>query len=490
MNLRSLLNEVQFECIKGNLDITVSDIIYDSNRVENNALFVCIPGARADGHDHIEEAVKKGAIALIVEKDIEIKDYVTVIKVSSARKALAYLSAAFFGHPAKELKTIAITGTKGKTTTSYMIKAALEKADKKTGLIGTIGAMIGDEHITLKNTTPVSYELHKMFRKMVDQGCEYVVMETSSQGFKLDRTAGIEFDYGIFTNFSPDHIGPAEHENLEEYLECKSMLFRQCKHGIINVDDENYKNIISGHKCDLKTYGCENQADLMASDIKFLKEKGRIGIEFKTKGDLNEDIKLFIPGRFSVYNALATISLCLHIGISDSFIVNSLALVQVKGRVELLPVSDKFTLLIDYAHNEVSTRSILTTLKEYNPGRIICVFGGGGNRPKMRRYDMGKVVSELADFAVLTCDNPRDEEIKSINNDIKEGLAVNSGKYIEIDDRKEAIRYAILNALEDDMIVLLGKGHEDYQEIKGVKHYFDERVAVAEIIQERGKQSQ
>lgn len=487
MNLRSLLNDVQFECIKGNLDITVSDIIYDTNRVENNSLFVCIPGSRVDGHDYIEEAIKKGAIALIVEKDIEVNGYVTVIKVSSTRKALAYLSAAFFNHPAKELKTIAITGTKGKTTTSYMIKSALEKSDKKTGLIGTIGAMIGDELIPLKNTTPVSYDLHKMFRRMVDEGCEYVVMETSSQGFKLDRTQGIEFDYGIFTNFSPDHIGPAEHESLEEYLECKKMLFKQCKHGIVNADDEKFKEITEGHLCNIKTYGCNNQSDLMAYDINFIKEKGRIGIEFKTKGIFNEDIKLFIPGRFSVYNALATILLCTELGINETGIVNSLALVQVKGRVEILPVSDKFTLLIDYAHNEVSARSILTTLKEYNPGRIVCVFGGGGNRPKMRRFDMGKVVSELADFAILTCDNPRDEEIQNINNDIKEGLAVNNGKYIEIDDRKEAIKYSIENAKEDDMIVLLGKGHEDYQEIKGVKHYFDERIAVAEIMQEFGK---
>lgn len=484
MNLRSLLKDLKFECIKGNLDITVSDIIYNSNNVINNSLFVCVSGAKTDGHDHIEEAVKKGAIALIVEKDIEVNGYVTVIKVPSTRQALAYLSAAYFDYPAKDLTTIAITGTKGKTTTSYMIKYALEKADKKVGLIGTIGAMIGDELIPLTNTTPVSYELHKMFRQMVDAGCEYVVMEASSQGFKLDRTAGIEFDYGIFTNLSRDHIGPAEHESMEEYLECKTMLFRQCKKGIINIDDEKSKDIIEGSTCEIQTYGCEKKADLMATDINFIKENGRIGIEFKTNGLFNENIKLFIPGRFSVYNALSTILICLDLGISDTNIINSLAMVQVKGRVEIIPVSDKFTLLIDYAHNELSTRSILTTLKEYNPSRIVCVFGGGGNRPKMRRFDMGKVVSELADFAILTCDNPRDEEISNINNDIKEGLAVNNGKFIEIEDRKEAIKYAIMNAGEGDMIVLLGKGHENYQEIKGVKHHFDEREAVAEIIKE------
>ncbi len=484
MNLRSLLNDISFECVKGNLDITISDIVYDSKNIIENSLFVCIQGARTDGHDYIEDAIKKGAIALIVEKDVEVNNYVTVIKVPSTRKALAYLSACYFNNPAKELTTIAITGTKGKTTTSFMIKEVLKKAEKKVGLIGTIGAFINDEYIPLKNTTPMSYDLHKMFRKMVDAGCEYVVMETSSQGFKLDRTLGIQFDYGIFTNFSRDHIGPAEHETMEEYLECKSMLFKQCNQGILNADDENWKNMIKDCVCEVKTYACNNKADLMGENIEFIKEKGKIGIKFNTSGELQDELKVFIPGNFSVYNSLATLSLCNCLDINENTIINALAVVQVKGRVELLNVSDKFTLLIDYAHNEVSTRSILTTLKEYNPKRIICVFGGGGNRPKMRRYDMGKVVSEFADLSILTCDNPRDEEISSINNDIKEGLALNNGQYIEIEDRKQAIKYAIDNAKEDDMIVLLGKGHENYQEIKGVKYHFDEREAVEEIMME------
>jgi UDP-N-acetylmuramoyl-L-alanyl-D-glutamate--2,6-diaminopimelate ligase len=294
MNLRHLLKDIKFECIKGNLDISISDILYDSRKVVNNSLFICISGVNTDGHDYIHKAVEKGAIAIVVEKDMEVNDYVTVIRVESTRVALAYLSAAYFNYPAKELKTIAVTGTKGKTTTTYMIKEVLDRAEKKTGLIGTIGAVILDEHRPLNHTTPMSYDLHKLFREMADSGCEYVIMETSSQGFKLDRTAGIEFDYGIFTNFSPDHIGPGEHETLEEYLFCKSMLFKQCKKGIINKDDKNWKKITAGHTCEIMTYGCMEQADLVAEKISFLKEKGKIGVSFQTKGSFDKDIRLYI----------------------------------------------------------------------------------------------------------------------------------------------------------------------------------------------------
>lgn len=487
MKLRKICEEIEYTLLQGSLETEVRDIIYDSRKIAPETMFVCMVGAVTDGHKYIPDAVEKGASVIVLEKEEEaaqIPENITVLKVESARLALALMSAALFDHPARKLVTIGLTGTKGKTTTTYMIKKVLEMAGKKVGLIGTIGAMVGEEHLPSKNTTPESYELHRMFAAMVEVGCEYVVMEVSSQGLKLDRTAGILFDYGIFTNLSPDHIGPAEHASFEEYMECKSLLFRQCKIGVVNADDEHVDGILKGHTCEVKTFSAEKEADLMASDIGFINEDGKLGMHFKVTGCMDCQAKVHIPGRFSVYNSMVTMLVCHLAGISDEAILEGLSKVQVKGRVEMLPVSKDYTLIIDYAHNEVSTRSVLTTLMEYHPKRLICVYGGGGNRSKLRRYDMGEVTGEMADLCVLTCDNPRDEEIRDINNDIKVGLARSNGKYIEIDDRKEAIAYCMKNAKPGDMIVLLGKGHEDYQEIKGVKYHFDEREAVAEILDE------
>lgn len=488
MKLSQICKELEYECLQGNMETEVRDIIYDSRKIGADTLFVCMVGAVTDGHKYIPDAIEKGASVIVLERAEEaeqIPERITVLKVASARRALALMSAALFDYPARKLITIGLTGTKGKTTTTYMIKNVLEMAGKKVGLIGTIGALIGDEKIPSKNTTPESYELHRMFAAMVEAGCEYVVMEVSSQGLKLDRTAGIFFDYGVFTNLSPDHIGPAEHASFEEYLECKSLLFRQCKVGIVNVDDEHWEAILKGHTCEVRTFSAEKkEVDLAASDIGFINEEGKLGMHFSTTGCMECEAKVHIPGRFSVYNSLVTMLVCHLAGISDEAILEGLEKVQVKGRVEMLPVSKDYYLIIDYAHNEVSTRSVLTTLLEYHPKRLICVYGGGGDRSKLRRYDMGEVTGEMADLCVLTCDNPRSEEIRDINNDIKVGLAKSNGKYIEIDDRKEAIAYCITNARPGDMIVLLGKGHEDYQEIKGVKYHFDEREAVAEILDE------
>ena len=487
MKLSKICEEIEYTLLQGSFETEVRDIIYDSRKIAPETMFVCMVGAVTDGHKYIPDAIDKGASVIVLEREEEaaqIPESITVLKVVSARLALALMSAALFDHPARKLVTIGLTGTKGKTTTTYMIKKVLEMAGKKVGLIGTIGVMIGEEHLPSKNTTPESYELHRMFAAMVEAGCEYVVMEVSSQGLKLDRTAGILFDYGIFTNLSPDHIGPAEHASFEEYMECKSLLFRQCRIGIVNADDEHVEGILKGHTCEVKTFSAEKEADLMASDIGFINEDGKLGMHFKVSGCMDCQAKVHIPGRFSVYNSMVTMLVCHLAGISDEAILEGLSKVQVKGRVEMLPVSKDYTLIIDYAHNEVSTRSVLTTLMEYHPKRLICVYGGGGNRSKLRRYDMGEVTGEMADLCVLTCDNPRDEEIRDINNDIKVGLARSNGKYIEIDDRKEAIAYCMKNAKPGDMIVLLGKGHEDYQEIKGVKYHFDEREAVAEILDE------
>ncbi len=493
MKLEQICGEIEYRLLKGTMETEVKDIIYDSRKIAKDTMFVCMVGAITDGHNYIKDAVEKGASAIVVEREeaaAQIPDSITVIQVKSTRYALALMSAALFDHPARKLITIGLTGTKGKTTTTYMIKSVLEMAGKKVGLIGTIGALIGDEKLPSKNTTPESYELHRMFAAMVEAGCEYVVMEVSSQGLKLDRTAGIEFDYGVFTNLSPDHIGPAEHASFEEYLECKSMLFSKCKKGIINADDVHSEEILKNHTCEVYSFATEKTeflgkpVDLAAYEIGYIKENGKLGMDFKVKGVMECEAKVHIPGRFSVSNSLVTMLVCHLAGISNEAIQKGLEKVQVKGRVEMLPVSKDYYLIIDYAHNEVSTRSVLTTLLEYHPKRLICVYGGGGNRSKLRRYDMGEVTGAMADLCVLTCDNPRDEEIKDINEDIKVGLAKSNGKYIEIEDRKEAIAYCMTHAQPGDMIVLLGKGHEDYQEIKGVKYHFDEREAVAEILDE------
>ena len=306
MKLRELCSEFKYECLSGSMDVDVRDVIYDSRKITEGTVFVCMVGAVTDGHKYIPDAVKKGASAIVVERADEaqqIPDQVTVIQVESARRALAYMSAALFGHPDRKLVTIGITGTKGKTTTTYMIKSVLEMAGKKVGLIGTIGAMIGDEHIPSKNTTPESYELHRMFAAMVEAGCEYVVMEVSSQGLKLDRTAGILFDYGVFTNLSPDHIGPAEHESFEEYLYCKSLLFRQCRVGIVNADDPHWEEILKGHTCQVRTFSAEGNdvkdqvVDLFASDIGYINEGGRLGMHFTVSGCMDCKVKVHIPGQ-------------------------------------------------------------------------------------------------------------------------------------------------------------------------------------------------
>ena len=480
MRLGHLLEKLEYRCVKGNIDTEVIDVVYDSRKVNEGSVFVCIQGTVRDSHDFIPDVIEKGAKAIVVEKDIDVQEDITVIRVDNSRKALAYLAAAYYGYPAEKLTMIGLTGTKGKTTTSYMIQSVLEEAGKKVGVIGTIGAVICGEKINTANTTPESFELQKLFAKMVESGCEYCVMEVSSQGLKMDRVAGFTFDIGVFTNFSADHIGPNEHKDLDEYLYCKSLLFRQCKLGIINRDDEHYKGAIKNHTCDILTFGFDNQADYRASDLSLVHEPGRMGIDFKVSGQMNCDVRTSTPGKFSVYNSLVALSVCNQLSIDQSFILDVLSKIRVRGRVEIVPVSDHFTIMIDYAHNAMSVESLLTTIREYEPKRVVCVYGGGGNRSKLRRYDMGELCGKMADLSILTCDNPRDEEISEINKDIKIGLARSNGKYIEIDDRKEAIFYSMDHAKEGDVIILLGKGHEDYQEIKGKKYHFSELEVIEE----------
>ena len=485
MKLTKLLERLDYEVLQGSDEIEITEFTNDSRKeMHEGSAFVCIKGAVFDGHDYVSEMAAKGASAVIVERDVEAPEGLTVIKVADTRYAQALASAAYFGYPAEELKVIGITGTKGKTTTTYMVKSILEGVGHKVGLIGTIESIIGDEVIPSKNTTPESFTIHEYFRKMVDAGCDCVVMEVSSQGLMLHRTAGIPFEIGIFTNLGEDHIGPNEHADFEDYKRCKGLLFKQCKLGIANVDDAHFADVFKEATCKIETFGFSEKADLRATDVKLVSTPGHLGVAYKASGLMNFDVEIDIPGTFSVYNSLTAIAVCSHFDVPAEKITAALKVAKVKGRIEMIKVSEDFTLMIDYAHNAMSLESLLTTLKEYNPKRLVCLFGCGGNRSKARRYEMGEVSGNLADLTIITSDNPRFEEPQDIINDIKIGIGKTEGEYVEIIDRKEAIRYAIEHAQTGDVIVLAGKGHEDYQEIKGVKYDMDERVLISEVVAE------
>ena len=482
MNLNFIIKDLNFSSIHGNTDIEVIDLIYDSRKVKNNSVFICLKGCSSDGHDFISNAVNAGAKVIVTNKEINIPG-VTTIVVENTRAALAHMSANFFGHPAEKIKTIGITGTKGKTTTSFMIKSILESAKIKAGIIGTMGVILDNEVIPLCNTTPESYEVQKYLNMMVKKGYEFAIIEASSIGLARNRLDAFTFDYGIFTNFSHDHIGDNEHKSYEEYLQAKSLLFRKCKTGFINVDDESHLEIIKNHSCKIITFGITKSADYLAKDLKLTNKENTIGVRFNLAGKINiDDIFISVPGKFNVYNSLAAVSLCNNLGIKSENIIFGLKKVKIKGSVEPVVNKSGYSIFIDYAHNALSMENVLKTLREYNPKRIITLFGAGGNRPKVRRFEMGETAGRLSDLCVITSDNPRFEDPLEIIKDIKEGIDKTKGDYVIVPNRKEAIKYCIENAKSGDMILLAGKGHEDYQEIKGVKYPFDERLIVSEIL--------
>ncbi len=484
MKLSEVLQGLKFEVLQGSTGISFRDIRNDSRKVQPGDLFFCISGAVSDGHKYVQDVAEKGAAVIVVEKPVAVPDTVTVIRVENTRYAMGMISSAFYGNPSEKLKVIGLTGTKGKTTTTYMIREMLERSGIKTGLIGTIEIMDGKQRIPANNTTPESMLLHKYLRDMVDNGCQAVVMEVSSQGLMLDRVVGVSFDYGIFTNLSKDHIGPNEHASFEEYRDWKAKLFTLCKTGIFNVDDANAGYMMEHATCEKVTYGEQADADYRAQDVELYREKGVLGIQYTLCGKLEAKIVVDLPGEFSVHNSLAAIAVADLLQVSVADIQNILKEVKVRGRVEMIPISDAFTLMIDYAHNAMALESLLTALRAYNPKRLIPLFGCGGNRSRDRRFEMGEVSGTMADFTIITSDNPRDEEPLAIMDDIETGMKKTTGAYVKIADRKEAIRYAILHAKEGDVVVLAGKGHEDYQEIHGVKHHMDERELICEILEE------
>lgn len=484
MKLKQLLERQRYEVLQGSDEGEITSLMNDSRKVEEGCAFVCISGVVVDGHEFVSEVANRGASAVIVEKNVKAPDNMTVIRVDNTRYALALMSAAYFGYPTEKLKVIGVTGTKGKTTTTYLIKSMLEEVGLKVGLIGTIETIIGEERIPAGNTTPESYIIQDYFAKMVEKGCDCAVMEVSSQGLMLDRTAGIPFEIGIFTNLGRDHIGPAEHKDFEDYKRCKSLLFRQCSLGIANVDDPYYKDIFSGAPCRVETFGFSEKADLRAVNLQLVAKPGYLGVDCHITGLMDFDVEIDIPGKFSVYNSLTAIAVCRHFQVPAEKIKKALKGAKVKGRIELVKVSEDFIMMIDYAHNAMSLESLLGTLREYNPTRLVCLFGCGGNRSRERRFEMGEVSGRLADMTIITSDNPRFEEPQDIIEDIKTGIHKTQGEYVEICNRKEAIRYAIEHGQKGDVIVLAGKGHEDYQEVRGVKYPMDERVLIKEVLEE------
>ena len=547
MLLRELLEDSSYVVLRGNENVELQGITADSRVVEPEMAFFCMAGAAQDGIDYVAEALKRGAVVIVADRDgeqqpsYEAKEFekevcgeevceknvcektvyekgdwqaserlariisivdereaalaesaersadgkemhsVTVVCVENIRKTLAYASDKWFGHPSRALVTIGVTGTKGKTTTTYLIKSILENAGRKVGLIGTNEVIIGRKHLEAGNTTPDALLLQSLLRQMVSEGLDTVVMEVSSQALKLHRTDGISFDYGIFTNLSPDHVAPGEHRDFEEYLECKSKLFQQCRVGIVNGDDPYVDRITEGHTCTLETYGMNEGNALRARNVICERKENKLGVHFDVTGSADFEAWILMPGRFSVYNALAAICLCRHFRVRESDIQRSLRAAKVKGRIEVALAKKDYAVIIDYAHNSMALASLLETLRSYTTGKLICLFGCGGNRPVMRRRLMGRISGEMADLTIVTDDNPRDEDPEKIRSQIAEGVEEVKGTYVMIPGRREAIRYALSQAKAGDLIVLAGKGHETYQEIRGQKLPMDERSIIREM---------
>ena len=487
MELKKILAGLEGLKVKGSLDLDINNLDSDSRNINDGDMFVAIKGFDVDGHEYIKEAIGNGAKVILAQIDIdrkiikEIPDDVTIILSENTRHALAICACNFYGNPSKKVKLIGITGTKGKTTTSFMTKAILEKEGKKVGLIGTIACYIGSKKLEDSDrTTPESLKLQKIFKQMVDEGCEVIVMEVSSQSLKLHRVDGCVFDIAVFTNFSEDHISEKEHPDMEDYFNSKLKLFHMCKTGYVNADDLHTAKIPKMlPDNDISTYGIDNYCNLLAKDITITNSY----VDFKVKlGQRNERVKTFIPGRFSVYNSLAAICVGLKLGCSAENIKEALLEVRVPGRSELVDNKKDLTIMIDYAHSPESLENILNAVKSYTRGRVISVFGCGGDRDPGKRPIMGEISGRIADYTIITSDNPRTEDPEKIVNQIEEGIKKTNGKYECIVDRIEAIKSAIEMANKNDIVVLAGKGHEAYQIIGHKKYPFDEKEIIKEII--------
>ena len=482
MILKSLLKGLDYEVIKGNEESKVQNIRYDNRKIEQGDAFVCVKGFKVDGHSFIGDAIKKGARVLIVQEEVSVQEDITIIKVRDTRKALAIMSSNYFGNPKDKLKIIGITGTNGKTTSAFIIKSILEKAGFMTGLIGTIANYIGNKKVDAVRTTPESYELHELFKNMVDAGVEYCVMEVSSHSLELDRVYGIQFEEGIFTNLTRDHLD--FHKTFENYYNAKFKLFERSNHSIINLDDPYGANIVKdieerGVKTKVSTFSIEKESDFKAFEIKSHSN----GSEFKVNLESIEEFSINIPGEYNIYNSLGCIICAYNLNIPMDKIKEGLSDVVIPGRCELVAKEKNlpYSIIIDYAHTPDGLENILSTVKAFTKNRMISVFGCGGDRDKVKRPQMGKIGCELSDIAIITSDNPRSEEPMDIINDIVKPL--NYDNFVIEVNRKEAIRKAMNMALEGDVIVIAGKGHETYQILKDETIHFDEREVVYDILE-------
>ena len=477
MKLNDLLKEIEVLEYSADLEMEISNISYDSRSTQPGDLFVAMTGYATDGHTFIPKAIAAGAVAVLCERKPE--GDMPFVRVANSRRALAVLGANFFGHPADDMIMVGITGTNGKTSTTYLLKAILESVGAKVALIGTNQNMIGQEIIPTERTTPESFEVQKLFAQMRDAGCTHVVMETSSHALYLDRVYGVHYDVGVFTNLTQDHLD--FHETMEAYCDAKSILFDNCDTGVCNADDPWTERLLSKAECRKYFYGVKNDADLRAEEIELAAD--HIAFTAVTKEE-RVSVRVNIPGGFMVYNTLDVLGAALALGISLERSAEALAKVPaVKGRVEVVPTPGKdYTVLIDYAHSPDGLENVLSSVKGFAKGRTIALFGCGGDRDRTKRPKMGAIAAKIADFVVVTTDNPRTEQPADIIADILPGMEDSKTPYVVVEDRVEAIHWAMDHAQAGDVIVLCGKGHETYQEINHVKYHMDEREIVAEYL--------
>lgn len=480
MKLLEVLKGIEGIDIRGNSEIDITGIAYDSREVKAGDMFIAIVGFKTDGHMYLESAINNGAQVVCVEENIQLPEIpasVTVVSCKNTRQLMALASCNFYSHPSRDFKLVGVTGTKGKTTTTYMIKTILEKAGKKVGLIGTIANMIGDKAVEATRTTPESSDLQKLFREMADEKCDVVVMEVSSHSLALDRVLGCTFDMGVYTNLSQDHLD--FHETFDNYLDAKAKLFAISKEAFINCDDMYSRKLMEKVTCPITTYGIDNNPFVYARDIIITNSYSEFKMSFNR---VIQKIKVGIPGRYTVYNALAAICVCAKLGCSVEDMILGLEQVMVPGRSEIVPNTRNLTVMVDYAHTPASLESILRAVKTYTKGKVICVFGCGGDRDRAKRPMMGEIAGRLAAYTVITSDNPRSEEPRAIIDEIEEGIKKTKGKYTVIVDRAKAIDHAIRQAKRNDIVVIAGKGHETYQEINGEKNHFDDREVATESL--------
>lgn len=481
MLLTQILADIEYSADSDISNISVTDVVYDSRKAVSGTMFACLVGAVSDGHNYALGAYSVGCRVFMTERRLDLPSDAVQIIVADTRAALALASAALFEYPARSLAIIGVTGTKGKTTTASLIADILNRGGINTAYIGTTGIVINGEHKPTKNTTPESYELHKAFSEMVEKGVACVVMEVSSQAMYMRRVVGIHFHIGVFTNLSPDHIGGVEHPTFEHYMECKAALFSQCRYGIFNSDDDHYTDIVRTAKSINSTFGIKEDIphDIAARDIGIHKSNNTLGSRFICRSLLGEsEYELRIPGEFNVYNALAAIAVAERMQIKTDVMREALSTATVRGRFEVVDALPNAVTIIDYAHNELSMRAALETIRRYQPKRLVVLFGSVGGRTKLRRSELGEVVSSLADFCIITSDNPDNEPPEEIIADIEKSVAATSCPYVTFVDRRDAVRYAIDNARDGDCILFAGKGHEQYQLIEGEYVHYDEREEV------------